>query len=160
MSTPLITLKLKDREVKAALAQLPPKVNERIRKRVARQVVKPFVGLLKSAWVGAQFRGKAPHRRAIASAVRTDVRRVGAGPSAPVRTRVGVDYSRKAARAKGRQRVFHLLEAGFRHKAGKKRIQGRFIAFRLARAKLSGIMQQYSAQVLREAKAALKGGPA
>lgn len=160
MKSDVISIKLKDREVRAMLAKLPPKVNERIRKRTAREVVKPFVAKLKAAWIGAAFRGKAPHRRAIASAIRTDIRRVGGGPTAPIRTRVGVEYGRKAARAKGRQRIFHFLEDGFRHKAAKKRISGRFVSFRLARANLALLMRNYSTAVLREAKAALKGGAA
>lgn len=105
-----------DRLVREALAKLPARLNERARKNGIRRAVAPHVRALKSIARSAPGKGKKLHRRAIASATKFDVRRSGAGPTAPLIARIGVQYGhRGGARARGRQRIFHLLEGGFRH---------------------------------------------
>ena len=100
-------------DVKAALRGLAPKVQERVVKKGMRRGMKPMQEALRQAWRSANYRGKDTHRRAIAAATLTDARRSGRGTE--IVGKVGVMYGRKGgATAKGRQRIWHLLEGGFR----------------------------------------------
>lgn len=101
------------------LGQMPRRMNEAIRKRAMRSALAPAQKELRKRWAAAMFRGKKPHRKAIAAATQIDVRRMGSGDSATIQGAVGVRYGRKGgARAAGRQKVWHLLEHGFfRHAA-------------------------------------------
>ena len=150
----LLRIKVQSEAVRQALAKLPPRLNENVRKRAARRVLSPYVKELAGRWLRANFRGAPPHRLAISAATELDVRRFGSGPSAPIRARIGVRYGKRAkaaAFARGRQRIFHLLENGFRHKTAKRKITGRYISFAWARSSLARIMQQLSDQTLVEA---------
>lgn len=116
MTTKVISIKIDDRELRETLAKLPAQLNERARKTGARKALRPYVVSLGNIWRSARYRGKATHRMAIQAATQLDVRRLGGGPLAPIRTQIGIRYGSKGgARAKGRQRVYHLLELGFRH---------------------------------------------
>lgn len=96
-----------------ALAGLGRQLGERVRKKAIRNALQPVRDDLRKLWKSALFRGKAPHRRAIASATQYDVRR---GRGGTIIAEVGVKYGRAGGKsAKGRQRIWHLLEHGFRH---------------------------------------------
>jgi hypothetical protein len=119
MSVPVIKMTLESKELMATLNQLPERLNERARKTGARRALAPFVKDLAKLWKSSMYRGKKTHRQAIASATQMDVRRTGAGPSAQLRAQIGIRYGAKGgARAKGRQRIYHILESGFRHFGG------------------------------------------
>lgn len=151
----LLRIRVDSAAVRQALTKLPPRLNEAVRKRAARKVFRPYVRELATKWLTANFRGpSAKHRLAISAATELDVRRMGSGPEAPIRARLGVRYGRKAKAnglTKGRQKVFHLLESGFRHKQAKKRIVGRYISFAWARSSLGKITKQLSDATLVEA---------
>jgi hypothetical protein len=116
VSTTALKITLNDKALRAILAKLPDNLNERARKKGARKALAPFVKKLAGIWKSSPYRGKPTHRKAIAAATQLDVRRMGAGPTAPIRSRIGVRYGTKGgATAKGRQRVYHLLELGYRH---------------------------------------------
>ena len=107
---------LDDARLRKALADLSPQINEKVRKQGARNALSPYLKSLRGVWLSTIYRGKPTHRRSIASATRVDIRRRGSGPTAGLQIRMGVQYGQKGgAKAKGRQRVWHLLEAGFRH---------------------------------------------
>ncbi len=148
-----LKITIRDAAVRQALSKLPPNLNENVRKRAFRKVLKPFAQELAARWLRATFKGPgAKHRLAVSVATEFDVRRAGSGPSAPIRGRIGVQYGRKAkAAAKGRQRIWHLLENGFRHKTAKRRITGRYISFAFARSRLGQITKLLSDQTLVEA---------
>lgn len=110
-----ITTELHADELRRVLKNLPPRVQQSVLRKGMRRGLKPLQDALRAEWAAANYRGKPRHRRAIVSAHRTDVRRRGAGNSARVMGRVGVMYGMKGgAAARGRQRVWHLLESGFR----------------------------------------------
>lgn len=119
MTSTRLSLTLDSKELRKILEALPKNVSEAVRKRVGRRVAKPFADNLAGKWLTAKFRGPdAKHRMAIAAATEVDVRRVGASADSVIRTRIGVRYgsgAKAAGFAKGRQKVWHLLEAGFRH---------------------------------------------
>jgi hypothetical protein len=116
VSVPVIQIKLDSKELKATLEKLPERLNERARKNGARRALAPFVKELAAIWKASKYRGKPTHRKAIAAATQLDIRRMGAGPTAELRSRIGVRYGSKGgSRAKGRQRIYHILESGFRH---------------------------------------------
>lgn len=103
---------LQSDEVRRALRGLAPKVQERILKKGMRRGMQPMRDALRQAWRAANYRGKDTHRKAIASATLIDARRTGRGTE--IQGRVGVMYGRKGgAAAKGRQKIWHLLEKGF-----------------------------------------------
>lgn len=105
-----------DKVLRQTLKKLPDQLNERARKNGARRALAPFAKSLGRVWASARYRGKATHRKAIQAATQLDIRRMGSGPTAPLRTQIGIRYGSKGgARAKGRQRIYHLLELGFRH---------------------------------------------
>jgi len=131
-----VRLTVDDRAVREALAKLPERLNERARKNGIRRAMSPHARALKAVATSAPGRGRKLHRRAIASATKFDVRRGGVGPTAPLVVRLGVQYGRKGgARAKGRQRVFHLLEGGFRHYGSSGRYTNKGKAGRIGRDK-------------------------
>jgi hypothetical protein len=119
MSSLRLDIRVDSEELRKTLEALPRNVSEAVRKRVSRRVTKPYVADLAAAWLRTQFKGPdAKHRIAIAAAMESDVRRQGSGDSATIRTRIGVKYgtgAKAASVAKGRQKVWHLLEYGFRH---------------------------------------------
>jgi hypothetical protein len=115
-----VTLKtqFRDGNVRAALARLGPKVAQNVIKRSMRKALDPVRAALRQTWVAAGYRGKPLHRRAIDKATRIDVRRAGGGKSAGITGRVGVMYGKSGGTgAGGRQKIWHLLEGGFRHYA-------------------------------------------
>lgn len=162
-----------DAEVRAVLEQLPKRIANNVRKRGMRKPLAKVRDGLRRLWRSAKFRGKAPHRKAIAAATRIDIRR---GQRGIIRGIVGVQYGKKGgARAKGRQRVYHLLEGGFKHTTSRgkgllgairsavgigNRVPGRGISARFARANAKRIYKEISQSILAEARTALKGAKA
>lgn len=107
-----------DINVRAALRGLGDRVAQNVIKRSMRKALDPIRTQLKATWLSANYRGKPLHRKAIASATKIDIRRNGAGPTAAITGRVGVMYGKGGGvGAGGRQKIWHLLEAGFRHYA-------------------------------------------
>jgi hypothetical protein len=158
-----VKIKLEDAELRRTLERLPMNVNEALRKRVFRKVLKPYVGDLGRKWLMARFRGPSmKHRLAISAATEMTSPRRMHGQAGVIAAQIGVRYGRKAKNssvAKGRQRVFHLLESGFKHKASGGRVAGRFISYRWALFNVQKIMRELSAEALLEAKKLLlKGG--
>jgi hypothetical protein len=161
---------VQDAEVRRVLQQLPKQIATNVRKRGMRKPLMKVRDDLRRLWRKAKFRGKAPHRRAIASATRIDIRRVQNGN---IRGVAGVHYGKGGgARAAGRQRVYHLLESGFKHGSAKqsgvlggiraalgmrKRIRGRGISSGYVKANGARVFREISQSILREARAALKG---
>lgn len=143
------------KEVRRALAALPPKLNERVRKKAIRSVFGPARKSLRNAWRSAPLRGgKALHRKAIASATKLVVRRRGSGPEAPTVFTLGVQYGFKGgSKAKGRQRIYHLLENGFKHISGT-RAAGKHISQRWIAANQSRLLTELQQTLLIEAAAA------
>lgn len=116
MSTTALKITVDDKALRETLAKLPERLNERARKNGARRALAPFAKSLGRIWASAQYRGKATHRKAIQAATQLDIRRMGSGPKSTLRTQIGIRYGYKGgARAAGRQRIYHLLELGFRH---------------------------------------------
>jgi hypothetical protein len=113
-TAPTMKSSFESNDLRKALKNLPPKVQEAILKKSMRAAMQPTRDDLRKAWLAASFRGKPPHRVAIADATRIDVRR-GPPKSGQIVGRVGVDY-----KASSKARVWHLLEAGFRHFADRK----------------------------------------
>lgn len=149
------------KELRKTLERLPANLNERVRKKGARKALAPLTKEMAALWRSANYRGrKATHRRAIASATQLDIRRMGGDAMAPLRCRIGVRYGAKGgARAKGRQRVYHLLELGFRHKTAGKRIQGAYRSFTWAMRTVTRASNAVAAETLAEAKRLLGGRP-
>jgi len=159
-----------DAELRDTLAKLPQRMVTNVRKRGMRKPLTKVRADLRALWRKAKFRGKAPHRKAIAAATRIDIRRV-KGNS--IRGIVGVQYGKKGgARASGRQRIYHLLESGFKHTSAKhggmlggikstlgirKRILGRNISAGYVKANGRRIFNEISRAILAEARIALKG---
>jgi hypothetical protein len=146
------------KKVRETLAALPMRLNESIRKKAIRKVFKQPVKDLKNEFRTMNFRGKKPHRRAIASATKLLAPKRMGKLGSPIRADMGVQYGAKGgARAKGLQRVFHLLEDGFRHKSrGIRRLfgVGRFIsgnhrAKRWANKNVSKIGSDLQDEILR-----------
>jgi len=155
-----LKLTLKAQEVKTALGALPARVAENVQKKAARRVFKPLAGEMGRRWLTADFRGpSAKHRLAIAQATQFDVRRQGAGLGAPIRIRLGVRYGRKGGEAaKGRQKVWHLLENGFEHRGSGRHVAGRQISRSWADGALPGALSEMVDLVLQFAADALKKG--
>jgi hypothetical protein len=104
-----------DKEVRKTLGMLSVSLGERVRKKGARKALGTVRNKLQALWLSAMYRGKSPHRKAIAKATKVDVRRNGKTPGSPIIAEVGVVYGAKGGKgAKGRQRIWHLLEHGFR----------------------------------------------
>jgi hypothetical protein len=155
-----IRYKVDDAEVRKALAALPGNLSQRVRKKGMRTALAPVREDLRRIWRSASFRGKPTHRRAIANATRIDVRRRGSGSRAIVVGEAGVVYGKKGgSRAAGMQRVWHLLEDGFRHVASNRRIPGRKLSTTYVMRNMRRILTAISRQTLLEARAALRGQP-
>ena len=151
---------LADAEVRKALAALPSNLSQRVRKKGMRTALRPVREDLRRIWRSASFRGKPTHRRAIANATRIDVRRRGSSSAAVVVGEAGVVYGKKGgARAKGMQRVWHLLEDGFRHVGSSRRIPGRKLSTTYVMRNMRRILTSISRETLREARAILRGQP-
>lgn len=116
------------KELEAALARLPKHVAEATEKRALRAALKPVQEKLRLAWTSTPGR-KGTHRRAIAESTRIDARRRGN----TVVARVGVDYRFQVGR-RAHQRIWHLLEAGYRHFGSSKVYAGKGIASATAKA--------------------------
>ncbi len=161
MKTNALKITVDTKELQKTLERLPANLNERVRKKGARKALAPFTKEMAALWRSASYRGKkATHRRAIASATQLDIRRLGGNATAPLRSRIGVRYGKKGgARAKGRQRVYHLLELGFQHKAAGKRIPGAYRSLAWAQRSLQRASNAMAAEVLTEARKLLEGKP-
>jgi len=142
-------------EVRRVLATLPPKLNERVRKKAIREASKPFIGRLRSAWKSARYDGKGLHRKAIAAATRLDGPKRAQKGYGALTFSIGVDYAAK--RGKGRQRIWHLLESGFQHKGANRRIPGSFISMKWARANAQALGNAIAEAILRHAAAVVPG---
>lgn len=150
-----VRFRIEDAEVRRTMNRLPARVNETLRKTGIRGASRAFVRELQSTWRSAHYNGKGLTRKAIAQATRLDgPKRRGAGPGAPLMFQIGVDYAAK--RGKGRQRVWHLLESGFRHKAARKRIAGSFRSASWARKNAAPLGTAIQSTILAIAKGALK----
>jgi len=106
-----MTSQLDAKELRAALKGLPPKVQQSVLKSGMRKALAPLRDELRKEWKAARFKGTGVFRKAIASATTVDVRRKGSGVTAPIVASVGVKYGYMLAG--GKQKVWHLLEAGF-----------------------------------------------
>jgi len=157
VNSSVVQIKVEDAALRKALGALAPRVNEAVRKKGARAAMSPFLKQLRSLWRAASFRGKPTHRRAISSATRIDIRRRGSGSLAPLRIQMGVQYGKKGgASARGRQRVWHLLENGFRHRSGAA-VLGKHISGKFAVTNVQKMMDAVTTETMAAAKAALKG---
>lgn len=135
---------LQDAEARKILAQLPATVSEAVRKAAMRKALLPVRTALRSSWRGASTKHRGRHLAAIAAATQIEVKRFGrAGPDAVVRGKVGVVYGERGGKkAAGRQRLWHLLEGGFRHRSGRTvggRHLSRTIAHRMLQAAVSEV---------------------
>jgi hypothetical protein len=141
----------------AVLNGLPRALSESIRKKAIRAALQPYVKTLRQKWQSAPYRGKAPHRKAIAAATQlSSTKRIGSGDTATIRASLGVQYGRKGgAKARGRQRVYHLLEQGFRHVASGKSIAGANRSLAWSHANLARAMQDVADQIIIQARKAL-----
>lgn len=155
----MIKFRADSARAQAVLNGLPRTVSESIRKKAIRAALQPYVKTLRATWASSSYRGKNPHRKAIAAATKlAPPKRMGNGDSATIRAVLGVQYGSKGgAKARGRQRIYHLLEGGFRHKAGKRQIPGAKRSARWAAANLSRAMEAISDQIIIQARKALGG---
>ena len=121
MTRTTIKAELRADEMKRALRGLAPKVQQSVLRKGMRRGLMPLRDRLRTEWRSAFYRGRPTHRRAIAAATQIDVRRAGPASAGAVQGRVGVMYGAKGgATAKGRQRIWHLLEGGFRRYTNRK----------------------------------------
>lgn len=143
-----------ERRLKEALSKLPEKVSESVRKKGIRKGANPFVKDLRKLWRSAKYKGRRPHRRAIGHAIVLDgPKRAGKGPSAPLRFSIGVDYASK--RAQKKQRIYHLLESGFRHVGSKSKIRGAKRSLKWSRSNQKKLARSIQEQILIAAREAL-----
>lgn len=150
-----VRFRIEDAEVRRVLTRLPPRLNETLRKSGIRGASRRFVGALQDAWRSAHYNGKGLTRKAIAQSIKLDgPKRRGSGPSAPLTFQIGVDYAAK--RGRGRQRVWHLLESGFRHKGARRRIPGSFRSAAWARRNAAPLGTAIQSTILAIAKEALR----
>ena len=78
------------KEVRDTLRRLSPRLNESVRKKAIRKAAKPFTASLKALWVSAPYKGKNPHRKAIAAATKLNSPKRMGGEGAPIRVELGV----------------------------------------------------------------------
>lgn len=151
---------LDDSGVARAMARLNEAgTGEAVRKKALRNAMRPFVKLLRLRWQSASFKrgGRGLHRAAIVSATLSDVRRRGA-KGAPVAGTIGVQYGRRGgAKARGFQRVYHLIEAGFVHYATGRRIPGRNISAAWANGRLPLILERIRVELLAQIQERMQG---
>lgn len=149
-----LRFKVEDKEVVRILRSLSPKLNEQVRRKAIRSATRPYINELKSAWRAAQFNGDGSTRKAISATTKlAGPKRRGSGPGAPLWFEIGVDYAGK--RGKERQKVWHLMEHGFRHKASGNRVRGRFISTMWVRKRGPAIAQRIQQEILKFAKEVL-----
>ena len=111
-----LNLSVDNSSVMRALGQLSDQLNEKARRVGIRRALRPFVAELRSITGTGPYRGKNTHRKAMAAATGIVIKRRGSGHTAPLVVQLGVRYGKRGgANARGRQRVFHLLEGGFKH---------------------------------------------
>jgi hypothetical protein len=141
----------------AVLNGLPRALSESIRKKAIRAALQPYVKTLRQKWQSSPYRGKAPHRKAIAAATQlSSPKRIGSGDTATIRAALGVQYGRKGgAKARGRQRIYHLLEQGFKHVGSGRSIPGANRSLAWSHANLSRAMQDVADQIIIQARKAL-----
>jgi hypothetical protein len=141
----------------AVLNGLPKALSESIRKKAIRAALQPYVKTLRQKWQSSSYRGKAPHRKAIAAATQlSSPKRIGSGDTATIRAALGVQYGRKGgAKARGRQRVYHLLEQGFNHVGAKRAVPGANRSLAWSHANLARAMQDVADQIIIQARKAL-----
>ena len=153
----MIRLKVDTARTAKVLNGLPRNLSESIRKKAIRAAFQPYVKTLRQAWRGARFKGKETHRKAIAAATKlASPKRIGSGDTARIRAQMGIQYGFKGgSKARGRQRIYHLLESGFKHKAGGFPIMGKHISKRWGEANLSRMMNDLAEQIILQAKKAL-----
>lgn len=108
MKTVPVKVTVDSKAAQAALAKLPSSLRATIQKRVMRRELAVLRDKLKSAWRNTRTHRRGTHLRAIAAATQSDARRIKDGI---IRGQVGVSYKAR----KGKQRIWHLLEHGFRH---------------------------------------------
>lgn len=135
MSSAKTTATVRMAELEAALARLPRNVVDALEKRALRAALKPVRDKLRTAWTSTPGR-KGTHRRAIAESTKIDARRRGND----VVARIGVDYRFKVGR-RAHQRIWHLLEAGFRHLGSSKVYAGKGVASATAKAARSAFIR-------------------
>jgi len=141
------------KEVRDTLRRLSPRLNESVRKKAIRKAAKPFTAALKALWVSAPYKGKNPHRKAIAAATKLNSPKRMGGEGAPIRVELGVVLGKKGgARAKGMQYVYPWLENGFKHKASGKFIPGSHRSLAWSKANVSAFMQSIATEILVEAR--------
>ncbi len=139
--------------VRDTLRRLSPRLNESVRKKAIRKAAKPFTASLKALWVSAPYKGKNPHRKAIAAATKLNSPKRMGGEGAPIRVELGVVLGKKGgARAKGMQYVYPWLENGFKHKASGKFIAGSHRSLAWSRSNVSAFMQSIATEILVEAR--------
>lgn len=144
-----------DSEVRKVLGQLAPRIGETLRKAGIRAGTRPYVRSLQQVWRSARYEGRGATRKAIAATIKLDgPKRRGAGPAAPLSFQIGVDYGAK--RGGGRQRVWHLLEHGFRHVRAGRRIPGSGRSSAWARQNGQLVARSIQQQILAIARRALQ----
>jgi len=161
------------KEVSDIMSKLPRRLIAGIERRAVRKATKPYIQKLIKEWRTAKYKGKKLHRRAIANSIKLDgPRRAGSGKMATQRFAIGVDYAGK--RGKGLQKVWHLLESGFRHTGPKRKnmtvvqkikrvfgirgvkVAGSFRSRRWANASVNRMFNDIADQILVEARKALR----
>lgn len=150
----IVTVTVDTKEVRDTLRRLSPRLNEAVRKKSIRKAAKPFTAALKALWINAPYRGKNPHRKAIAAATKiSSPKRTAGGQSAPIRAEIGVVLGKKGgARAGGMQYVYPWLENGFNHKGSGKFIPGSHRSDTWGKSSVNAFMQSIAREVLTEAR--------
>jgi hypothetical protein len=141
------------KEVRDILRRLSPRLNESVRKKAIRKAAKPFTAALKALWISAPYKGKNPHRKAIAAATKLNSPKRMGGEGSPIRVELGVILGKKGgARAKGMQYVYPWLENGFKHKASGKFIPGSKRSLAWGTANVNAFMRSIATEILVEAR--------
>ena len=155
----MIKMKVESAEAQAALNGLPRLMSESIRKKAIRAALQPYVKSLRAKWLAAPYRGKNTHRKAIAAATKlASPKRMGNGDTAVIRCALGVqDGSKGGGKARGRQRVYHLLEQGFNHHGAGRTVPGSWRSLKWGQENVERAMRAIADQVIVQARKALGG---
>lgn len=113
-------MRVHTRELQQRLATLPFKVQQSVQRRGMRKALAPMRDALRQGWAAQPRRRTGTHTAAIVKTTVTDVRR---GRGSTIVGKVGVNYRLGGTRSK--QRIWHLLEAGFRHYGNSKAYRNR-----------------------------------
>ena len=149
----VVKVKIDTKEVRDILRRLSPRLNESVRKKAIRKAAKPFTASLKALWISAPYKGKNPHRKAIASATKLNSPKRMGGEGAPIRVELGVVLGKKGgAKAKGMQYVYPWLENGFKHKASGKFIPGSNRSLAWGQVNVNAFMRSIANEILIEAR--------